>query len=455
MRHLVPSLLLVAALCSGCGSSSRAQDQYVVSYHDGDLHRAETCLSTYIKRRIPKGDITRGPDSPWLLLDRAMVRWVKGHEEGAIEDFQLALDALNYYDQRSDPEEIAKATIGETASAYQAPPFEQVMARTYFALALLQSGDQQNAHALLRQAEEWQQQRSKELPDSDVQQLVQNPLTKLLFAAFVEKRGDKTNAEILRTQASELLKKHGLADSIKESSPATATVIVLCHNGNIPCKVSETCPDSHLTSLAVEAALVAQGIDPALSSTVGFEVPVLRHREGGYARRTAAQLGDETQVLQPCYDLDRIARLQLEEEMPQLVAKGVARQVMRRGAVAAVQHADEDWGALADLAMLAWNLNTHADTRSWATLPAQVDMARFDVLPGSYPFRLAVDDPSPTRSYQLQLEAGSLCVINVFNIHPGYTVVQIPNTYIQIAEDSYEKEPINASRSVEHAFMRM
>lgn len=416
-------------------------------YRGGDMGVAVSTMDRCIAKSVGGKDPLRCHDSPWMFLDRATLRWVQGDLEGAIDDYRTALRALDYFDQESDSEQAVEIALGEMSGAYMAPPFEHVLARCYLALTLFELGDEHNAYALLRQAEEWQQQRRAELRGSlgdGTELLVENPFSKWLFATALEKRGDYSNAAILRQDVQRLLQRHELPFTVLSDNPPyhrpdAATVVVICHNGSVPFRVSETCPESLWASAAVELALTAEGLDPAASVYTGFEVPQLERRVASRPIYVRACVGEQTKVLSPCFDVDAAAESQLAYELPGLIAKATLRHALRRGAVAATRRADSSVGAVADFAVLMWNLSTHADTRSWVSLPCQIDVARFDLPPGRHRIELEAQGCGQLPGATLDLPANAFSIIHIFSLQPGRTIVRYPKHHVLISETSNEK----------------
>lgn len=428
MRMAWLLMALISFIISGCSTALTNRDLYLQAYQEGNLSGTESLLTTAISEEIPVDDFRQSNDSVWLLLDRATTRFIIGDIEGSLEDFQLAIEALEYYNQDCPSESLGKVLLQDEFGAYPGEDFEQVLARVYFALALIQKGDDNNAFALLRQAEEVQQKKNEIYRRDRLTQeysLIENPLAKYLMAAVLEKRGDKSNAEILYRQASALNK----CEYFLHDRSDLATVLIIGHNGNAPYKVTGTSDASIASAIALEIILSCHQLDPAWSSLTGIPIPILLQKYESMPTPMHACVDGEKKSLEPIYDITSIAYEQLQQKMPIIAARGVARFLIRRSAVAYAQKQNPSIGTLADIAVLIANAHTRADTRSWSTLPASIDLARFDLAPGLHTLTL---DPAPPflNTYALNLKPGDLCVINVFNIHPGVISVQIPQHFV-------------------------
>ncbi len=437
MRHLrLVGLTLLLFCLTGCASSILAQrGLYLQAYHEGDLCQAETHLDSLMQKTETKVSYQRSKEASWLLLDRATLRFARGKLNAAIEDYAQAIESLAYYDQSLPTEQCAQLLLQDDTAAYQASDFEQVLARVYFALALLHQNDESNAYALLRQAEEYQQEKRSfyaKVPFTCDYRLPDNGLSKYLFALLLEKRGDLSNARLLYQQASQLIPCAQEISCRPTRTAQQATILVMCHNGNVPHKVSATSPASVASACALEFLLATQNIDPAWSTLSGIPVPALCDWSGSYPVPTYAQVDGIQQPLLAFYSVAQAAREELQQKMPVIVARGVARLLMRRYAVGYLDRQDPCLGALADLTMCIVNDTTRADTRSWTTLPAFIDVARFDVEPGHHQLKLQIDDDPylDIKTLNLTLAPHDLCIIHIFNIHPGVRQVLVPSRYL-------------------------
>lgn len=405
---------------------------YISDYQNGAPTIAEKKLTRAIEKEIPQNEFQKSNDAVWLLLDRATTRFALGKVDGAIADYNLAIEAMDYYNQKCTLEQVGKTVLQDDLGAYAGSDFEQILARVYFALALIHKGDLGNAYALLRQAEELQQKKRELYAEKSYTkhyQLIDNSVAKYLFAALLENRGDCSNAELLYQQAEQLA---GPVHLESHHSQETATVIVLCHNGNVPYKISDRCDASIASAIALEIMLSTQRLPPAWSTLTGIPVPALQQKWGSRSLPTYACIDGVRHPLFHWMDIGLTADQQLRQEMPVIAARGVARLLLRRTAVAYAQKQDPCLGAIVDIGMLIANANTEADTRSWTTLPNTIDLTRYDLTPGKHTLTLQVDQqgcPPFLREYILNLKQNDFCVINIFNIHPGFTTVLIPNRF--------------------------
>lgn len=421
-------LILSGLLLQGCSSRLALQEDAVYAYQIGDLSYADDRLTQSLNKSMPKNDFRRCKDAVCLLLDRATTRFAQNDIEGSIADYNLAIESIDFYNQSSAGDLTAQVLFQDSESAYPGDDFEQVLCRIYFSLVLLHKGDINNAQAILRQAEEWQQQKNLGYRNAKLTKDISippNPLAKYLFALLLEKRGDFSNADILYDQATELNPCLQPPESIDTDN---ATVLIVCHNGNVPQKYSTTSDASVVSMFALEMLLDSSGITPACSSLVGIPVPAYWEPPFSLPTPIKGSLDICPAPFVTGFNVADAAQWELCKKMPIIAARGAARILIRRATVGCMQERDPMLGAVADIGMLIVNAATQADTRAWGTLPYRIDIARWETTPGQKILNIAIPGEPHYQTY-LNLKSGSLCVINVFRLHPGITKILIPEQF--------------------------
>ncbi len=421
----------------------------MTAYQAGQITYAEEILKKEIYKSIPSDKYIKSKDAVMLLLDHATISFASGDLASAIHDYQLAIEAMDYYNQTSLSEVLGQIALQDDIEAYAGDDFEQVLARLYFALALLQEGDENNALALLRQAEEVQQNKREFYHQDGLTPyfyLIDNPVAKYLLACLLEHRGDHSNADILYDQTEKIIGQQlSLLQLRKQSSDKEdATLIVIAHNGNAAYKISATADASIASAIALEALLGSHGTPPAYSSMTGIPAPVLMQRLFSQNVPIYTRIFCQEKTLCPLYNIPSVQFQQLQQKMPLIVARGIARFVLRRGTVAYLNKKDSCLGNVADLSMLVANTCTQADTRSWGTLPNTIDLTRYDIPSGEHTLHIqiqwGVTQPF-IQEFPIKLQPRDLCVINIFNIHPGIVTVQVPHHFKNKINQEYSDDP--------------
>lgn len=414
---------MVALFLTACTSLVSQREGYVIDYQAGNFDQAEAKVSCLLDKKSENDEV-------WLRLDRAMAEFAAGKSPAAIDDFNAALERLDYYNQCGLLEILGKTLFTDRASPWRGDDYEQLLVRLYFALALLQNGDESNAYAILRQAEEWTQTKQAEYAQSRATchlALPANKITKYLFALLLNKKGEKSSAEILLRQTED--------PTLALPAPDAATVVILCHNGMAPYKYSKLSPASQASAFALEYFLNCHNSchnTMALSTLAGIPLAELADRPYSYPVQTVAWIDGCERPLTLAVPIADEAVRELYQKRPLLIAQGVARLALRRGIVAAAQAHDPNVGQLVDLGMLIANLCTKADIRSWTLLPRQIELAATTLCPGPHTFTTEIALPYGQKGLftsKLRLKKGDLCVIHIFNNQPGLTQVLIPQHF--------------------------
>ncbi len=414
------TLSIIALLTASCSQAIDRRDAYIRPYHAGQFEEANRRVTNLIDNPA------NSQDAVWLLLDRATINFTSGNSDQALSDYQLAIEAIDFYSQNCTAENLEKVILQEGIGAYAGEDFEQILARIYFALALHYCGDDGNAMALLRQAENIQQKKREIYRKCKLTQeysLIDNAFGKYLLAAMSEKKGDLSNARILYNQFGQLT-----GCQAAPSDPSLATVLLICHNGNAPFKIPIRLPPSVASTAALNALAIGNP-KPRLSSLSGISTPALSYWIQNSHQQALVYFEGRTTPLLPCFDIGKTARKQLKAQIPNIVARGLARQMIRFATVEAAARLDPLAGCIADIALLAANCQTKADVRSWTTLPRTLDLARIDTEPGRQELTILIG--SQSYPLTLDLKPRDLCLIHIFNIHPGITTLLVPDRFLK------------------------
>ncbi|WP_141736172.1 COG3014 family protein [Oligoflexus tunisiensis] len=147
---------------------------------------------------------------------------------------------------------------------------------------------------------------------------------------------------------------------------------------------------------------------PIGSEIVRFSFPVIRRVKAHYGRTGIRIDDDRSQPADLAQNFDMIARETLEDRRGRIVAKSLARLVMKSQMT---QKAQKEFGAIGWLAGNIYGAVTEtADTRSWALLPAAVQVSRILLKPGNYDLTI-FNDGKTSRVRKVSIKAGELQLI--------------------------------------------
>ena len=150
-----------------------------------------------------------------------------------------------------------------------------------------------------------------------------------------------------------------------KNNNSNADLVVFIFNGLAPLKRTHYLPKfSHDAGKTVNIALPYY---PQDNNTVA------------YAKVNIAGKTSKTEMLD---SVDRLARIALADNMPAIIARALVRQGVKRNFVEEVDKRNN--GLVGLIARVATMATEHADTRSWATLPHDIQVARLKLPAGEY-----------------------------------------------------------------------
>jgi len=361
------------------------------------------------------------------LLNRAMLLRMNADYAASNRAFEQAKRLIDELDAISLREQAGALTINETLRSYAGEPHEQILLHLYSALNYLQLGKLDDARVEALQVNL----RLQELNQGHDKSKVYNedPFARYLTAMIYEESGEWSDAMIayrdayqaylryagnmdlevpvfLKHDLLRLSRKMGLNDewrnyrkkfgiddtlSIAELSTRGELIFIL-HNGLAPEKTQ----------------YVDRVVDAASGRIVSIALPYYlpSHDHAKYAN---AVIDDHRLRLEMVTNIDAVAQMTLEAQLPALTARAIARAVLKDNAARRVE---EDKGGMAGfLVNIAAAATEVADTRSWWTLPHDIQALRLPLPPGVYDLSIDLRD-----------DAGPLGILtfNDITITPGH-----------------------------------
>jgi tetratricopeptide (TPR) repeat protein len=160
-------------------------------------------------------------------------------------------------------------------------------------------------------------------------------------------------------------------------------------------------PDEGQIVVVVEAGLSPEKVPNQREYRPGklVDVPVYRNR--WYPAAASVQVGQDVQMAVTVTSIQQVARVHLEDRIGRMLAKSLASTAVKAGvaAGAAALTKEEKVGWLTFLLL---SMTTNADLRSWLSLPAEFQVARFRARPGKYPVN--VEQNGVTTQHQVEVQ---------------------------------------------------
>lgn len=323
-----------------------------------------------------------GVDETLHHLNKATLLRLRGNYAESNKHFDAAKSLMEKLNAISVTEQAASVTVNDTMKAYEGLPSEQLMVYAFEALNYLQMGGIDDAAVEARQF--------------DVKQGViaeKNKGAKYLSGAFVrylngmvyEAIGEPDDARIemqkalegYKAQNSEFPIPQKLRDDLarlKAGKPPVSEVVFILQNG-LGASVDENNIRVNNPFAGKEGPFM---FSLAVPKFVRRSLPV---------DHVVLSVGDSTASSEVVEDVNGIAEKSFNDRLPTIIARGVARLVVKNTAAveAKKQMKDNPYALLLNLAAdVATNVSERADTRSWSLLPGNIQMARLALPAGTY-----------------------------------------------------------------------
>jgi len=400
ISHLL-LLSIFSFVFSGCATHYQKTIAIQDTFLRGDLAQADTLLTRSQAAYSDK-------DILLYYLDRGMVSHLRGKYEESNQFFERALERIDELYAKSISREAMTYMINDLAHPYRGEDFEQVMIHYYMALNYLMLTDLDGAlvearRVNLKLGELNEKYETKNRYKSDAFVLY-------LMGMIYEAEGDINDAFIAYRNAYETyqsdyqtfyalpaptqLKKDLLRTSKalgfqteydtyasafpnltyipQERYAENGEIILIWDNGMVPYKGQD------VVNLRIE-----DKIDDQI--TVAFPYYIKRPPRTQSARLS---VGGKSVYTEKVQDVADIAVKNLEDRRLRITAKAVTRATLKYGIQKQIE---KEYGETAGCLFNIFSVATEAaDTRSWLTLPDNIQVARLLVPPGTYTVTLDI-----------------------------------------------------------------
>ncbi len=400
------SLLAAVALASaaGCGSYKSRTAAARAAFYRGEFRQSADLYR--------KGVTKPGKARLLYLLETGMALRAAQDYEASSKYFIAADDLIEQLNFRSFGEGAASVIFDDRALTYRGEEFETVLVNTFLALNWLQKGGPLAAENALVECRRFHW-KLKEYNDLRGRKYLQNAFSRYLSGIAYEMDGEPNEAYIdyqkvhklrpdfepvkrdlvrlaarlrFRDHLDRWEKKFGVKYDAKQLRGSGEVVLIL-ECGRAPEKIP----------LAGDDFL-------DLPDYASFQL-----REAGGELVLGSRTLARTVVLE---DIDATARKTLKDRMAKIVAKRVAKGAIKVGAALGVRKIvreatrkkmkKHESRGLADIAGLVTfvllNASDKADTRSWLTLPANLQVARVRLPAGKHALELHTTGPGGGRA---------------------------------------------------------
>ena len=409
LRLRLGVLALVLLGLQGCAtysSSFRAVDR------DLAAQKYDAALSDIEKdSKSPK-------DRVLYLLNKGMILRMKRDFAGSNLAFGAAKAEMDRLYAASVTENALSVMVNDSMVSYSGDNYERILLHLYMALNYLELGQPDSARVEALQVDDDLREFAYKHPDS---KFSEDAFTLYLTGMIYEDRGEWSDAMIsyrsaynaymkdfayyrvalpptLKDDLLRMARQQGLTNELhkyeaefnmdpqndKRVDPDQGELVFVLNNGLAPVKHQKA------------AALV----DPGSGVLVRIALPYYEPRNDYNNNVVAARItvSDKQATTELVENIDAVARKNLDDHMPAIIARSMARAVVKAVAVKkaqaeAMQSSNNNsgnnngalFGMLGALALQVAAVATEqADTRSWLTLPSNIQLARLALPPGSY-----------------------------------------------------------------------
>jgi uncharacterized protein len=392
--------LIAIALCgcSFCGCATYAERTLKLrnAYYDNQISAAETAVAEQLQRDRSNADL--------IKLDQAMIELAAGNPQAAEQTLRQVRDHFADLEGPAVAEKAFSYLTDDNRRSYAGEDYEKILIRAFLALSnLMHDGGDAEAYSL--QLIDKQEQiitsgvdQKGNNPKSAYQRVALAPYLRGVLREATHLDYDDAQRSYTAVVSWQPAFRPGRFDldraaSGQHSSPGHGVVYVFALTGRGPYK-EEAIEVASTVSLLIAGELVsAFGNQTVPPNIAPVKVPRVVARRGGTA---AVAVGVGPQILgttEPITDVTQLAIQQYEAIYPQVVARAVARRILKNGIIYGGKEAiGIDKGSLPglaiDLAGLAWQASESADTRSWGLLPDKIQVLRLELPAGEHDLSL-------------------------------------------------------------------
>ncbi len=353
-----------------------------------------------------------------ILLDRGMVAHAAGRWQESIDILTQADELSKKLDFTSVSEEAAALITNEGTRVYRGEDFEKLMITMLLAVNYYQLGKDEDALVEVRRVNE----RIEKMIAEEKKPYEQLGVARYMAGVFWEDTRELDNAALDYLKAAEAEKNIGSAveaalrlakkterddqyNALKKKFPnvtieevgrGDSQVVVLIEAG--------MAPEKHSSDRQVA------GNDGRVGTMIA--VPVYPPRAVPIPR-AKVMLDGKVIEAGTVTSVDRVANVHLNDRIGKLIAKSAASLLLKAGVAGAVGAAAKS-EALGAATFLLLSMTQQADLRSWTTLPAEFQVARKRVAPGTYKF--TVEYGGRTTNHEVTVKPGrvALAVVRRF-----------------------------------------
>src|SRR5215813_3572790 len=345
----------------------------------------------------------RGPEVDRLLalLDEGMILHAAGRYQDSIGVLAEADKLSQQLDVVSISEEAKTLISNERERAYRGEDFEKLMISVLQALNYAELGKDEDALVEVRRVNE----RIRKMIVHEKKPYEQLAIARYLGGVLWEDQGELDSA-FIDYQAAQKLQPH--------LGPLAEPLIRLARETDRDQayrELKQKYPEVQDQPLGKDEGQLVVVVEAGLSpikisaqqrypgSVQLFDVP--KYQDRWPTRSALVRVDQQEQQATTVTSLGSVAEIHLEDRVGRMLAKAIARAAVKAGVAAGVGEATKS-KELGLLTFVLLNLNSQADLRSWLSLPAEFQLARFRLPAGRYQVLVELDGAPVQQEFEVR-----------------------------------------------------
>ena len=399
------SSLAILALMSGLGGCATYSGSFGIIERNLAAQQYDAALLNIEKESESK------KDHVLYLLNKGMVLRMKRDFAGSNVALEAAKTEMDRLYAASVSENALSVMVNDSTVSYSGDNYERVLLHLYIALNYLELGQPDSARIEALQVDAKLREFAEKIPGS---KYAEDAFTLYLTGLIYEDRGEWSDAMISYRSAYHVYKKYLTNYSLAMPSIIKLDLMRMARQQGLTDELDKykkefgiELPSSKVVAqdqgelvfvlnnglAPIKREKAINSFDPLSGSVVRIALPSYESRDNNVvaARITAGSIQATSELME---DIDVIAQKNLAAHMPAIIARSAARVVVKAVASRTARQAatrknnnnnDAMIGMLGALAFQVAAVATErADTRSWLTLPSNIQLARLSLPPGNY-----------------------------------------------------------------------
>lgn len=392
-RSIYAALLLPVLLGVGCATHADRLQGVRHAYFTGDMVTARAKIEEALKKHPRETEV--------LQLERATVLLSEGEAKEAEQLFRQVRDRFDHLEQKDAAELALSMLTDDQQLAYAGEDYEKVLVRVYCALANLM-GDGQDAGAYALQVAAKQDEIIQKgtgpdgkNPKTAYQRVAMGAYLHAMLREATHQNYDDAARSLERVREwspNFQLVKYDLerVKTGRHSSPGHGVLYVIGLVGQGPYKEERAEIVTQASLLIADRILSATGkhtLPPTLAPVKVPRIICPMNPIGGLEVSVGGKVCGRTETLT---DVGQMAKQQADAMLPYVIARAVARRVVKKAAIYGIKEAtlpgqDAQLANLAlDVAGVVWEATESADTRCWGLLPDKIQVCRVELPIGQH-----------------------------------------------------------------------